>query len=134
MGAWSTGIFEDDTALDIVQEAIDSTAADFLQQVILTEDDEEYLEYDRAHQIIIAGVILDALLNGTVYEHNDEAFEQWLEQQNRDSVNEFKPAVLAGLKMVLSNQSELNELWQENNMEYPNWRANVEGMIARLED
>lgn len=134
MGAWGTGIFEDDTALDTVQEAIDSTAADFLQQVIVTEDDEEYLEYDRAHQIIIAGVILDALLNGTVYEHNDEAFEQWLEQQNRDSVNEFKPAVLAGLKMVLSNQSELNELWQENNMEYPNWRANVEGMIARLQD
>ena len=134
MGAWGTGIFEDDTALDTVQEAIDSTAADFLQQVILTEDDEEYLEYDRAHQIIIAGVILDALLNDTVYEHNDEAFEQWLEQQNRDSVNEFKPAVLAGLKMVLSNQSELNELWQENNMEYPNWRANVEGMIARLQD
>ncbi|WP_026472193.1 DUF4259 domain-containing protein [Alkanindiges illinoisensis] len=134
MGAWGTGIFEDDTALDAMEEAIDSTAVDFLQQVILTEDDEEYLEYDRAHQIIIAGVILDYLLNGTVYDHNDEAFEQWLEQQSRNDLNQFKTAVLAGLKIVLSNQSELNELWQENNVEYPNWRANVEAMIARLEE
>lgn len=36
--------------------------------------------------------------------------------------------------MVLSEQSELNELWQENHMEYPNWRANVEEMMARLEE
>ncbi|ONG41054.1 hypothetical protein BKE30_06415 [Alkanindiges hydrocarboniclasticus] len=134
MGAWGTGIFEDDTALDAMEEAMDSTVQDFLQQVLMTADDEEYLEYDRAHQIIIAGVILDYLLNGTVYEQNDETFAQWLDQQSRDSVDQFKPAVLAGLKVVLSDQSELNELWQENSMEYPNWRANVEGMIARLED
>lgn len=134
MGAWGTGIFDDDTALDAIEEAIDSTAADFLQQALLTDDDEEYLEYDRAHQIIIAGVILDFLLNGTVYDHNDETFEQWLAQQSKDGVDQFKPAVLAGLKIVLSEQSELNQLWQENNMEYPNWHANVEGIIARLED
>ena len=134
MGAWGTGIFEDDTALDAMEEAMDSTVQDFLQQVLMTADDEEYLEYDRAHQIIIAGVILDYLLNGTVYEQNDETFAQWLDQQSRDSVDQFKPAVLAGLKVVLSDQSELNELWQENNMEYPNWRANVEGMITRLQD
>lgn len=133
MGAWGTGIFEDDTALDTIAEVIESEASDFLEQVTLTEDDEEYLDYDRAHQIIIAGVIVDAVLNGTVFEHNDEGFEDWLEQQSSDEILPFKPAVLAGLKIVLSDDSELNELWQENSMEYPNWRANVENIIARLE-
>lgn len=133
MGAWGSGIFEDDTALDTLANAIDSTAQDFIQHVLSTIDINEYLEYDEAYQLIIAGVILDNLLNGTVYDHNDEGFDDWLEQQCKDDLAQFKPALLPGLEMVLSDQSELNELWQENSVEYPHWRAHIEHIIARLQ-
>ena len=46
MGAWGTGIFEDDTALDAMEEAMDSTVQDFLQQVLMTADDSATSSYD----------------------------------------------------------------------------------------
>lgn len=133
MGTWDTGIFDDDTALDAMEQAMDTTAQDFIAQVTSIISDDEYLDFERAHQLIIAAAIVDHLLNGSPYAHNDEGFESWLEQQSTAGLPEFKPALLTGLHRVLSDQCELNELWQENSVEYPVWRANVENIIGRLQ-
>lgn len=133
MGTWDTGIFDDDTTLDAMEQAMDTTAQDFIAQVTSIISDEEYLDFERAHQLIIAAAIVDHLLNGSPYAHNDEGFESWLEQQSTAGLPEFKPALLTGLHWVLSDQCELNELWQENSVEYPVWRANVENIIGRLQ-
>lgn len=133
MGTWDTGIFDDDTALDAMEQAMDTTAQDFIAQVTSIISDDEYLDFERAHQLIIAAAIVDHLLNGSPYTHNDEGFESWLEQQSTAGLPEFKPALLTGLHRVLSDQCELNELWQENSVEYPVWRANVENIIGRLQ-
>ena len=133
MGTWDTGIFDDDTALDAMEQAMDTTAQDFIAQVTSIISDDEYLDFERAHQLIIAAAIVDHLLNGSPYAHNDEGFESWLEQQSTAGLPDFKPALLTGLHRVLSDQCELNELWQENSVEYPVWRANVENIIGRLQ-
>lgn len=49
---------------------MESTASDYLTQV-LPYGEQDYLEFSETHVVIIAGVILDYLLNGTVYDHND---------------------------------------------------------------
>lgn len=133
MGTWDTGIFDDDTALDAMEQAMDTTTQDFIAQVTSIISDDEYLDFERAHQLIIAAAIVDHLLNGSPYAHNDEDFESWLKQQSTVGLPEFKPALLTGLHRVLSDQCELNELWQENSVEYPVWRANVENIIGRLQ-
>ncbi|RYY80913.1 MAG: DUF4259 domain-containing protein [Moraxellaceae bacterium] len=136
MGTWGTGIFEDDTALDAMEQAMQTSASDYMTQ-ILPYCEQDYLEFSEAHQVMIAGVILDHVLNGTPYETNDEAFENWLEQQaapdNAGQFTDFKPLIVRGLKLMTSGQSELGELWQENEVDYPTWLGNVEAMIARLE-
>ena len=40
-------------------------------------------------------------------------------------------AVLA-LNKVLDDKSELNELWAENEEDYPSWRQGIEKLIQRL--
>lgn len=132
METWGTGIFENDAALDAMQQAVETTTPDYMTQVVpLCEQD--YLEFSEANQVMIAGVILDALLNETSYQTDDETFDHWLEAQNQQSLEEFKPIILRGLKLLLAGQSELKDLWSVNEMDYPDWLGNLEAMIDRLE-
>lgn len=135
MSAWGTELFDNDTSNDLLYEIIEAgdDAKTFIQSLINVElnDDEEFgLLW--AYEYIASGAILDALLHGNTYEYQAEGFEEWLQAQSLNSIIEFLPAVLRGLKHVLSENSELNELWQETE-DYPEWRSNIEKLITSLE-
>lgn len=131
MGAWGTGIFEDDISCDLIYEAMVAEADTFISRAAKLID-RDYLEYDDGQEIIVSGVILDSILNGTKYQHNSEEFNSWLTQQTSESVSKFKPKIVKGLKLVLSDNSELNELWRENEGDYYTWKSNIEKMIKNL--
>ena len=44
----------------------------------------------------------------------------------------LKGIAVENLQRVLSDISELRELWEENVELYPVWRANIEAIIGRL--
>lgn len=73
------------------------------------------------------------LLNGTVYAHGDEDFESWLMQQSSAELAQFVPALSELILKVDSGDSELAELWQESEENYPAWQTNVKAIADNLQ-
>jgi hypothetical protein len=131
MGAWGMGIFDDDTSCDLLYEAMDTDAASFIERAARHKDS-DYLEYDECHEVIVSGSILDSLLVGTKYSHETDGYDDWLSKQDKSGLSKYKEDILAGLSLVLSDKSELNELWQENEEDYQTWKSNIEIIITNL--
>lgn len=132
MGAWGMGVFDDDTSCDIIEDAIDEgTSIEALIGKALGASNSEYIEYTECHEIIVAGAMTNALLNEIVYPGVD-GLDSWLASQNEDQASQHKANLVVALKKVLSEGSELNELWSENEDDYPTWRGNIESIISGL--
>lgn len=132
MGAWGMGVFDDDTSCEIMEDAIDEgTSIEALIGKALGASNSEYIEYTECHEIIVAGAMTNALLNEVVYKGVDD-LGSWLASQNKVQAAPHKANLVAALKKVLSESSELNELWSENEDDYPIWRGNIESIINGL--
>lgn len=132
MGAWGTGMFEDDTACDLLYDVMEADAKSFIEAAADRNHSDD-LEYDECQEILVAGAILDSLLNGSDHGAVAEGYEEWIAAQDSNGLEGLAPAIAAGLKAVISDDSELNELWQENEEDYPAWKASIEKLIASLE-
>lgn len=137
MGAWNYGIFDDDTAYDFTDEIKENPMA-FFKDSFENAVSTDYLEYDDCHAVTVSAAYLDNLLNGTSYRTDNE------DSDDESNVNNFgrlhgdlqcenlKPLAVNALKVVISDNSELNELWSENEELYPEWKRNIEELIKRL--
>jgi len=138
MGAWGYGIFEDDMACDFVEDVKENSLA-FFQQAFSQVLETEYVEFEEGQAILVSAAYLDNWLHGTQYKNDYEGEEEM------SNVNVFgklypdlnleplrKPAIVA-LQQVLSDKSELNELWQENEELYFKWKGQIKAIIGRLE-
>ena len=134
MGAWGPGIFDDDTAYDfvgILQDS-DDPVQDF-KTFFETAVEADYLEYDDAHAVTVSAAYMDMILNNTSYQSEDE--ESLLAFRNTHKnlgVASLKPLAVKALHKVVSEKSELNELWSENEELYPDWKKNIKDLTARL--
>ena len=54
-------------------------------------------------------------------------------KQDTAFVAHHKADLVNALKRVLSDKSDLNEMWSENVDGYPEWRGNIEQLIESLE-
>ncbi|TLX50475.1 hypothetical protein CWC31_11420 [Pseudoalteromonas ruthenica] len=131
MGAWGMGIFDDDTSYDLIDEVMEGDAKSFLENAS-SHKDSGYLEYEECHEVLVSGAILDAISNGTTYGDSVEGFDAWISNQSTALVDSFRPQILEALNLIISEKSELNELWQENEDDYPTWKSNVNKVISRL--
>ena len=137
MGAWDYGIFDDDTAYDFTDE-IKSDAREFFKSSFENAINTEYLEYDECHMVTVSAAYLDNFLNGTTYRTDSEG------EKDESNVNNFKELqkglklddltglAIKALEKVIGEQSELNELWSENEELYPKWKGNLNELIDRL--
>lgn len=137
MGAWGHGIFDDDTAMDTVVEISHSEHPhQFFAAAFDNALETDNLEYDDCHAVIISAAFMDALLNGTPYIiegcEDDDYLGTFARKQIALNVTDLKPIAIEALQVVLSDKSELKELWAENEELYPLWKANVEGLVERL--
>jgi len=137
MGAWGYGLFDDDTAMDAVdamqyEENPYEFFADAFEDAIIAE----HLDYDSCHAVIVSAAYMDAMLNGTQYviEGSEDAdyFNVFAKKHIAINVIDLKPFARHALQLVLSDKSELNELWAENEELYPLWSANVNALMERL--
>ncbi|WP_420590067.1 DUF4259 domain-containing protein [Bacterioplanoides sp.] len=132
MGAWGMGVFDDDTSCEIIEDAMeDGTSAVQLVEQALSSSENEYIEYTECHEIIVAAAITNALVNKAEYEGIEE-LDKWLAKQDATSVIPFKAKLASALSLVLGESSELNELWAENEDDYPTWKGNIESVINGL--
>jgi hypothetical protein len=131
MGAWGSGIFEDDSTLDCFDLLKESKAIKCLKS-FLKKRKEKYIDYEAGAGIIVAAAAIDGILNGINHDTTSDEFLNWVSENKNIKVNEFVTLAIKGLEQVIGEESELNELWQENTEEYENWKLNITNIIDRL--
>lgn len=133
MGAWDTGIFDDDTAYDVLASLSLADPMEQINEWYANVEDSDYLEYTDGQCLLVSGAVIDAALNGTVYRCDDEETLATVVAvvKEKDPAS-LKATAAANLQRVLGEGSELRELWEENEELYPVWRENIEAIIGRL--
>jgi len=133
MGAWDTGIFDDDTAYEVLETLANTDALGQITEWYGAVLGTDYLEYTDCLCMLVSGAVIDAALNGTIQRCDDEeALAAVVAELKENDPSELRPTAVLNLQWVLGHKSELRELWEENTELYPVWRKNIEEMIARL--
>lgn len=132
MGAWGTGIFDDDTALDTLDELQEANVLEFIETAFSEAKESEYLDYDQCISVLVSGAIIDYILNSTKFFEEDDEYTEWFESLEDLEVVHLKGDAVKALELVISDRSELNELWSENEQDYSKWKDNITSMIKRI--
>lgn len=134
MGAWNYGVFDDDTAYDALEDLMISQ--DIVKDMERYFDDviaSKYIEYDDGQYAIVSAAIIDTILNGTEQRCDDVEYIFWLESIKNLNVSPLKQKAVKALEAVLSDHSELKELWEDNEELYSSWREDKLSIIKRLQ-
>ena len=137
MGTWGTGYFEDDSALDFMSHIERSNDP---KRVLVKAFDKaiksDYLESDEGTAVIVSAAYVDRQLNGTKFtpQNNEQPLEvdTFPDRYPDQNLLDLKAKAVAALARILGDNSEINELWAENDEEYPKWREGIQQLIARL--
>ena len=101
----------------------------YLDDVITSE----YVEYDDGQYAIVSAAIMDTILNGTEQRCDDDTYIRWMESIKNLEVHPLKQKAVKALEAVLSDHSELKELWEDNEELYSSWREDKLSIIKRLQ-
>ena len=129
MGAWSHEPFGNDTACDWAYELEESEGYVVIEDAfnqIIEMSTEEYIDADIgcvAHAA--AEVLAKSFGRGVEEEDIPEAVEKWLEQNKNKTNPALIHKAIRALKLLTSESSELNELWQESDY-YTEWTSNID--------
>lgn len=137
MGAWGYGHFENDAALDFMADIEESdNPKELLNDAFDTAIDADDLETNEGTSAIVAAAYVDRQINGTRFTSpgHDEPLEvdTFPDRHPDQNFSDLKEKAVQALDRVLDESSELNELWEENEEDYPAWRESIEQMIQRL--
>jgi hypothetical protein len=133
MGAWGTGPFENDGAMDWVWLLDDATDLEPLTAVFdEVGSSDEYVEVDAGQSVVAGAAILLAVLDGRPEDLPDSA-QPWAQRLiTQPAANEIDPAV-AALQRVRGDDSEIAELWAEAMPEDGTaWLATVQVLEDRI--
>jgi hypothetical protein len=132
MGAWGTGPFDNDDAADWayeLDEAIDLTPV--LQALAAATDGDGYLEQPEGAAAIAAAAVLAATFDGDL-RGLPEGVGEWVDGQPGMSTKGDARLALDALVRVMSEDSELRELWEES-PEGAQWAKGIESLRDRLQ-
>lgn len=134
MGAWGTGSFENDGALDLLDEIVQGSDLKPIWTSLEKINDvgiESYIEAPECEAAIAAAEVVAALRGAPSPALPDEASE-WLDAKSPIPVPDvLVDAARRALRRV-RNTSELRELWDEGG-ESALWLASVDDLATRLE-
>jgi hypothetical protein len=131
MGAWGFDSFENDDALDWVAtltESHDFSEIDTVFEAIL-ENDNDYLEAPDCSVALAAAEVV-AALNGKGSKSLPEEIIEWIKNKPKPSSGLIKNAQLVIDK--IQTESELLELWKENEDVFPKWLDSLKDLKTRL--
>jgi len=133
-GAWDTGAFDNDDALDWVWELAESSDLSVVKgalQYAIGETD--YLEAPDASMAIAAAEVV-AALRGNPATGLPPEVSDWVQQHQfevgADLANIAREAVL---RVQVLDSSELAQLWSESEELAEAWRASLADLLKRLE-
>jgi hypothetical protein len=135
MGAWDTGIFDNDAACDWAGDFEENPTIDFINSTLdeaISEAD-EYLDSDLACQALAAAEAV-ARAKGKWGQKSpySESVDKWAERQNVQISSNLIQKCIQVIDLTLGDNSELNELWAEAGDDYDVWRSELLDLKARL--
>jgi hypothetical protein len=127
MGAWGTGIFEDDCGCDVLSDILDAeNLTEELSERLSRALETDTIEYDEAFDALVPAAVIDAYVSGTSYTGLGDL------PPRPARISELRRRAADAVSRVLSPDVEIHQLWRENQADYPRWKANLEGLVARL--
>lgn len=137
MGAWDCNCFDNDTALDFLEELQDNgNPCEFIKFVIEnTNHGDDFLDSDDAQELIAGCGMLDCALNGTPFsgEIKPAFFDALVEKvkKNKDILN-IAHLGAEVLPLVLNeDNSELCQLWKDTDS-FSVWQQGIFKLIENL--
>ena len=133
MGAWNYGVFDDDTAYDALDDL--KASKDIIKDMEKYFDaviGAEYVDYDEGHYALVSAAVIDSVLNETEYRCDGEDYFEWIKTLKPFDFAPLKQKAIAAIDAVLSDNSELKELWLENEELYSAWQEDKISMRERL--
>ena len=135
MGAWGVGTFEDDTALDWIEEEYSAAGVEAVRsalQDVIDLEPGDYIELGLATAARAAAEIV-ALAFDAGGELGSDVSETAAEHAEQVAEYDDLPALaLVALARITGEASELAELWDESDVS-AEWENAVADLTARLE-
>lgn len=133
MGAWGTGILDDDAALEFLDELTEAKSPlEVMAKALGGAAAAEYLEYDAGQAALVSAAVVDAVCRRTALEGAEGALRSWLAGLDAAQARALRGAAAGACRRLLGEGSELQELWSENAQDFPAWREKLEALAARL--
>ena len=134
MGAWNYGVFDDDTAYDALTDLKNSLdiIADmerYFDEVIQAE----YVGYGEAQYALVSSAVIDSVINGSLYRCDEDDYFDWASSQKCFDFSSLKHKAVKAIDAILSDNSELKELWEENAELYEAWKEDKLSLQKRLQ-
>jgi len=134
MGAWGTGIFDNDTACDwaySLEESSDLSVVESAMDKVLAIGP-EYLEASDAEEALAAIEVI-ARLQGNFDEKNSytETVDAWVGANKLMVSAELAKKALVVIDRILSEPSEILEIWNEGE-DFNAWKGNLVALKTRV--
>ncbi len=131
MGTWGLGTFDDDIACDWLEDLHDSDPIAFFTEC-LDLSGLDFLEFLACVGVVCTAEIFHGLLIGPRDGLPHEA-HQWISDHRNLSVSPLVPAAIRGLRCVMGPDSEMHQLWEDNEDLYRDWFTQISELLTRLE-
>lgn len=138
MGAWAAGILDDDTALDVLDEL--RTAPDprpMMTKAFAGALESGYIEYDECHWVLVSAAIIAHVSAGLELEgleamDDDGTVQAWVDGVLELDFSMLRTQAAQACDKVSHGESELRELWSENEALFPQWQAQGAAIVQAL--
>lgn len=133
MGTWGHRNFENDAALDFVNE-VEDNGIDIIEdaiQRVANLPEEEYLEDDDSASVL-AAIEFIAAAKGNQSEDFPESAEEWLGKTDHSPLLSLDKAQLSKIIERVRNNSGLRDAWQEEGGEPTEWLAVLSDLEKRV--
>ncbi|AEG02760.1 DUF4259 domain-containing protein [Methylomonas methanica] len=132
MGAWDSGVFDNDDAADWINELADANDLEILNNAIYAVlDTPDYIEEPEGARLLCACEVVTAF-RGKLSTNIPDEVRQWVKNHESLDTSPLIPAALQAIDRVLGDDSELKQLWEENEQDYPKWHEAILSIKRRL--
>jgi len=137
MGTWAVDAFGNDYAQDWAQDLQEISNLDAVEDTLNTALDTGAGELEApfaAEALVAIEVVARLQGKGGAASEDSAAVDQWVGARKPKARRraDLEEKALQAIARILSDQSELRELWAESE-HYEEWRASVEDLRARIQ-
>ena len=134
MGAWGTGVFDNDTACDWADDLAETNNLAAIEAALdkVLATGAECIEAPDAEEALAAAEVIARLQgNAGFSDAYIETINTWVEENKLNVSAALANKACSALERILLEPSELMELWEESD-EFGVWKSVVENLKSRI--